>query len=304
MITDNILTDCGYKWVDVKEPHEEDITRLTTEFELPYLLVQDCLKPEHLPKYEFTEEGHFLMLRSFDSQSGKDAITVQDLTRKVALFITHGRVITIHRVDLAHLDKVEDRLKTHTPRTLQGLVHMIVLATIRSYEEPLAGLEDLYDEFETEILEKHSETLSTTRLYLFRRRLFVLKRMLKQTEEALYQFREFWDEQPSMLQDLRENCNQLYFRLDEISDNFEHLFQLYISLNDQRANGVMRVLTVFSTILLPLNFIASFYGMNFEFLPGLRSESAPLVLTVLMMSVCIFAIWYFRRKGWFRTPRN
>lgn len=141
-------------------------------------------------------------------------------------------------------------------------------------------------------------------MYVFRRRIFVLKRMIKQTEDALYQFREFWDDYPSMLQDLRENCNQLYFRLDEISDNFEHLFQLYVSLRDQRANEVMKILTVFSTILLPLNFIASFYGMNFEYLPGLKSVYAPHILTALMGGISIAAVWYFRRKGWFKTPKN
>lgn len=305
MITDNIITNRDFKWVDVKDPHEEDVNRLVSDFELPYLLVQDCLKPEHLPKYEFTDDGHFLMLRGYDSGAGLDAISVQELTRKLALFITPGRMIAIHRVALPFLDKISEKcLKTDFPLTLQGLVHMVVLATIRSYEEPLDKLQDLYDDFEEQILDKQQEKLSTTRMYVFRRRIFVLKRMIKQTEDALYQFREFWDEYPGMLQDLKENCNQLYFRLDEISDNFEHLFELYISLRDQRANEVMRILTVFSTILLPLNFIASFYGMNFEYLPGLHNEYAVIFLTVLMGGISIAAVWYFRRKGWFNSPRD
>lgn len=305
MITDHIITNRDFKWVDVQEPHEEDLNRLNSEFELPYLLVQDCLKPEHLPKYELTDDGHFLMLRSYDVEAGIDAISVQDLTRKIALFITPGRIITIHRVELPYLLKVADKCsRADFPKTIQSLVHMLVLATIRSYEEPLGKLQDLYDDFEEQILDKKREKLSTTRMYIFRRRLFVLKRMIKQTEEVLYQFREFWDDHPSMLQDLRENCNQVYFRLDEISDNFENLFELNILLNDQRANEVMRILTVFSTILLPLNFIASFYGMNFEYLPWLHYQYAPHALMVLMLGISIAAIWYFKRQGWFKTTRD
>jgi magnesium transporter len=102
-----------------------------------------------------------------------------------------------------------------------------------------------------------------------------------------------------MLQDLRENIDQIYFQLDELSDNFEHLFQLHISLNDQRANDIMKVLTVFSSVLLPLNFIASFYGMNFEHIPGLHSTNALFLLIIVMILISVGSIWFFKRKGWF-----
>lgn len=305
MITENLLSNRNFSWFDVQEPHSDDFEKLNKEFSLPYLLVQDTLRPEHLPKYEYTEEGHFLMMRSFDHECGEEATTVQDLTRKIALFITHDRLVTIHRVELAYLSKVIEKCKkTDLTRTIQGLVHQVVLATIRSYEEPINNLQNLYDDFETEVLSKKMERLDTTRIYRFRRQIFVIKRILKQTNDALYRSKEFWDEYPSMLQDLKENIDQLYFQLDEISDNFEHLFQLHIALNDQRANEVMKVLTVFSTILLPLNFLASFYGMNFTRIPGLESENALHLVILAMVFISVGGIWFFRFKGWFQTPRE
>lgn len=304
MITDHLLHLKDLSWIDVQEPRNEDFERLNAEFNLPYLLVQDCLRPEHLPKYECTDEGHFLMLRSFDGESDRDAISVQDLTRKIALFITEGRLVTIHRVQLNYIDRISEKAnKDESSKTLQSLIHQIVLAVIRSYENPITSLQDLYDDFEDDVLSR-SENLSNTRIYHFRRRIFVLKRMLKQTNDSLYRFRDFWEEHPSMLQDLRENIDQLYFHLDEISDNFEHLFELYISLTSQRANEVMKVLTVFSTILLPLNFVASFYGMNFEHLPGLQSPTALYLLMAFMIFLVAGAIWYFKKRGWFQTIRD
>ncbi len=305
MITENLLTNRDFSWFDVVEPHTMDFDRLSSEFNLPYLLVQDTLRPEHLPKYEFTEEGHFLMMRSFDTESTHDATTVQELTRKIALYITEDRVLSIHRVELDYIGKIaESCKKSDTPRTLQGLVHKIILAVIRSYETPIDVLQDQYEDFETDILSKKMEQLGTKRIYHFRRKLFVMKRILKQTNDALTRSKELWEEYPSLLQDIRENIDQLYFQLDEISDNFEHLFELHIALNDQRANEVMKVLTVFSTVLLPLNFIASFYGMNFIYLPGLESKSAIYILLSIMVIISIFAVFYFRRKGWFTTPKE
>ena len=305
MITEYPLPGRNFTWIDVQEPHSHDFERLSTEFNLPYLLVQDTLRPEHLPKYEFTEEGHFLMMRNFDSESDKEATTVQELTRKIALFITDDRLITIHRVDLDYLHNVAERArKSDLPKTMQGLVHKVVLAAIKSYEQPVSNLQDLYDGFEQDILEKKAQSLSTKRIYTFRRQLFVIKRILRQTNDALLRFKEFWGEHPSMLQDLRENIDQHYFQLDEISSNFEHLFQLHISLNDQRANEVMKILTVFSSILLPLNFLASFYGMNFNALPGLDSKGALWILVAVMVFLSLISIWFFRRRGWFNTVKE
>ncbi len=305
MITEKLLTKRDFSWIDVTEPQNADFDRLNQEFNLPYLLVQDTLRPEHLPKYEESEAGHFFMMRSFDEDSGQDDTTVQELTRKIALFITQDRLITIHRVDLPFLDGLAERAqKNENPKTLHGLVHQVILSVIRTYEAPITRLQDVYDGFEYQVLSKQNEHLSTTRIYHFRRQIFLLKRILKQTNDALYRFRDFWIDHQSMLQDLRENLDQLYFQLDEVSDNFEHLFELHIALNDQRANDVMKLLTVFSSILLPLNFIASFYGMNFEFLPGLHSQNALVILCGFMTLVTIIAIWIFKRRGWFHTAKE
>lgn len=305
MLTEKLLTKRDFTWIDVQEPEQADFDRLNSEFNLPYLLVQDTLRPEHLPKFEEAEDGSFLMMRSFDNDCSIEDTTVQGLTRKIALFISDHRVITIHRVELDYLDAVAEKSqKGEQTKTIQGLVHQIILASIRTYESPVYNLQDLYDEFEQDVLAKKAESLSTKRIYHFRRQLFVLKRILKQTNDALFRMRDYWAEQPSMLQDLRENIDQLYFQLDEISDNFDHLFELHIALNEQKANEVMKILTVFSSILLPLNFIASFYGMNFSRLPGLDSNEALYALVGFMILTTILAILYFRKKGWFNTNRE
>ena len=305
MLTEKLVTKRDFTWIDVQEPEQADFDRLNSEFNLPYLLVQDTLRPEHLPKFEEAENGSFLMMRSFDKECSLEDTTVQGLTRKIALFINDNRVITIHRVELDYLDAIAEKAqRTDQPKTIQGLVHQIILASIRTYENPVYNLQDLYDDFEHEVLAKKSERLSTSRIYHFRRQLFLLKRILKQTNDALFRMKDYWVEYPSMLQDLRENIDQLYFQLDEISDNFEHLFELHIALNDQRANEVMKVLTVFSTILLPLNFLASFYGMNFTRLPGLDSDEALYTLIGIMVFLSAAAIFYFRKKGWFSSPKE
>lgn len=305
MISQNLLVNREFSWQDVVTPKEEDFHSLSEVFGLSYLLVQDTLRPEHLPKYECTEEGHFFILRAFDKDSKEDADTVQELTRKIVFFIKDSeKLFTIHRVELDYLTKIKEKFQRgEIPKTFQGLVHHLILNSIRTYEPPVVKLQELYDSFEEEILSKKTESLDTKRIYLFRRKLFLIKRLLRETDDALYRSKEFWEDNPSLQQDLKENINQIYFKLDEISDNFEHLFELHIALMDQRANEVMKILTVFSTILLPLNFIASFYGMNFDFLPGLHSVHALTTIVLIMGLISIGGFWYFKRKGWFHRAK-
>lgn len=306
MITENLLPNKKFSWYDVTSPEDEEFSKVASDFNLPFLLVQDCLKPEHLPKYEETEDGHhFFMMRSYDQGAPHDSTTVQDLTRKVALFISSDRLVTIHRKELHHLTKVMNRCEKPDsfPKNIQMLVHQIVLDAIRTYEDPIVQLQDMYDDFETDVLSKRCD-MDMMKVYRFRRKLFVLKRILKQTNDGLYRFRDFWEKNLSMLQDLKENLDQLYFQLDEISDNFEHLLELQIQWDDQKANDVMKTLTVFSTVLLPLNFIASFYGMNFEHLPGLSSPHALAGISIFMVVVWIVCLIYFRYRGWFKTRRT
>lgn len=302
MIREQLKKD-GLTWVDAEEPQSEDIGQLGQDYGLPHLLIQDTLRPEHLPKFEETDEGYFLMMRSFDREATSEEITIQSLTRKIALFVAGNNLITIHRVYLSHIDAVALRAnKSDQPKTIQNLVHQIALATIRTYEDPLVDIQEEYDEFEQDILAKKLENISNTRIYLFRRKVFLIKRILRQLSDAFLKSKDFWGEQSSLLQDLKENIDQIYFQLDEISDNFDHLFELHVALNDQRANQVMKVLTVFSTIFLPLNFIASFYGMNFIHIPGLDSHYAFVIVSMVMLFISLTGIWYLKIKGWFSSP--
>lgn len=303
MITENVVIKRHYSWIDIERPLKVDYEFLKEEFKLPQLLVQDCIKPGHLPKYEHMEEGHFLLSRAFDPASDMDDITVPGLTNKLGIFIMKERIITVHNVELNFLRKFADLNRDNFPDTLPGMAHQMMRAIILTYEEPIMKLQNNYEDFEHEVLSRSTEFLSTNRVYHFRRQIFVLKSMLKQNQIALFHCKEFWGSHNSLLQDLREDIDQMYFRLDDLSHNFDQLFALYLSINEQRSNEVMKVLTIFATILLPLTFISSFYGMNFEHLPGIHTTFGLGATILLMVFFTFIAIWYFNRRGWFK-PRT
>ena len=129
----NVIEQIGCHWVDVVGPTREELQEIAEEFNLPPTVVEDCLDPEHLPKYERFEDAAFLILRARDHSAPDDASTVQELTRKVAVFQRDSFVLTVHRIDLAEIAAIRERFADsvglHGPHSI---LTALVLATFNS----------------------------------------------------------------------------------------------------------------------------------------------------------------------------
>jgi len=298
MITENVSITSEYSWVDIEGPLPGDKEFLHQEFKLSPLLIQDCLRPDHLPKYERTLNGHFIMGRAFNHMSLISDISMLKLTHQFALFITEDRLVSIHDGKVLLLRKIIHSEDQAPAPNIRVLAHQILKSLIGTYDAAVSILQTHYEKIEYTVLTS-KEILSNGLVYEFRRKLFVLKGVLKLFQNSLHSGRQFFHEDTALLQDLEETIEQLYFRFDNISNNFDQLFAIYLTINDQKNNEVMRILTVFASIMLPLTFIASFYGMNFEYLPGLHSRAGLIGILSVMVTSTFFTIWYFNRKNWF-----
>lgn len=302
MITENIVISKDFSWIDIENPLKADFDFIEEEFNLPPLLVQDCLRPEHLPKYEKTQSGFFFMLRLYDRSCQKGDITIQKLTNKLAIFVTESRVVTIHNELVYPVRKfAELREKKGFPSEVHSLTYQILRICIISFEDLILKLQKEYEEFEKEILSKDTELLSNTRVYEFRRKLYVVRGILELTQHSLYHSASFWSDHNSLQQDVRENIDQIYFRLEGLAHNFDQLFALHLSINEQKSNDVMKILTVFASIMLPLTFIASFYGMNFDHIPGLHTTTGFVGAIVVMATTTFVTVWFFNKRKWFKS---
>lgn len=302
MISENVVITPDFSWTDIESPMKVDFDFIEEEYGLPPMLVQDCLRPEHLPKFEKTSAGHFFLVRIFDPSSQTGAITSQRLTHKLAIFISGNRVITIHNHPILALQRfMELRHREGFPKDVRRLTHQLLRISVMSFEEILGRFQSNYEAFETDVLAGDSSLLTTKHVFEFRRKLYVIKGLLEQTLHSLSHSLNFWGEAATLQQDIKENIDQIYFRLEGLSHNFDQLFNLYLAMNDQRNNDTMKILTVFSSIMLPLTFIASFYGMNFNHIPGLQSTTGLVGAVVLMATTTFVTIWFFNKKNYFKS---
>lgn len=290
----------GFTWIDVVGPTREELQELAKQYGLYPTVVEDCLDPDHLPKFERLGDATFLILRVHDDAAPDDAGTIQELTRKIAVFCRGDFLITVHRVDLHEVATLRDRFGaggTGEPCTLSPLLFGLAHATLDSYDAPLARDEKTLDAFEAAIFDK-GEPPSLKRAHDLKRRVSLTRRILFHTSNVLQKLLPPAERAAPLFQDLRESVEAYLFWADQLLEEVNLLLQVHLSMASHRTGEVMRVLTVFSAFFLPLTFIVGIYGMNFAHMPELSQRWGYPAVLVLMLAVVI-AIWtWFRKRGW------
>lgn len=295
-----------FTWIDVYDPSRAELQVLARQYGLHETSVEDCLDPEHLPKYERIGETTFLIFRVYDPNASERASSVQELTRKIALFLRHDFALTVHRVDLPLTRSLRDRfagLGAESTCSPLELLAALVRGALASYEKPLNAAEEAVDQFEEGLFRPDAPTPSLAKVHFLKRRVSLMKRMLLQTVSVVQRFTPTGERAQPVYQDLRENAESYHFWADELLEEVNNLLGMQVAMASHRTNEVMRVLTVFSAFFLPLTFIVGVYGMNFDWMPELRVRWGYPAALLLMAAVSLVIFFWFRRRGWLRRTR-
>jgi magnesium transporter len=302
-------TDPPFTWIDVVDPTRQELSEISQRYGLHPMTVADSLEPEHLPKYERIGGTTFIIVRAFDTASPGHCSTLHEMTRKVAIFYGADFLITIHRTEQPFLtalmeqnrraappDGISERRKGFLPRLVIDLVN----GAVATYEKPLQDAETAIDAFEATVFGEHELRGLLRRIYLVKRRVTLMRRMLSHTLDAVKKLVPGSEPTAPLYQDLRENVESMHFWAEELLEDVNNLLSIQLAMASHRTNEVVRVLTVFSVFFLPLTFIVGVYGMNFEYMPELRHHwGYPGVLIGMGVVTLIIYLW-FRSRGWLR----
>lgn len=295
----DVLADEGCRWVDVIGPDHGELLALADEFGLPPSVVEDCLDPEHLPKYERFDGATFMIIRARDHAAPDDASTVQELTRKVAIFQRNGLILTVHRIDLAEIGAIRDRFRAAAGTATQhAILAALVVAALDSYEKPLDTTQQVLDRFEEGVFEEDIPAPTLRDAFNLKRRVTLTRRIMFQTSHVLQKMSPPTERHDPLYQEMRETADAYLFWVEQLLDEVNQLLQLHLTMSSNKTNEVMRILTVFSAFFLPLTFIVGVYGMNFHFMPELNQRWGYPAVLALMLALCVGIFTWFRRRGW------
>lgn len=289
-------------WLDVTAPSPEEISRLAASYDLHPLALQDCLDPEHLPKHERLGEATFVIVRAYDEAAPPDGVTIQQMTRKVAVFGGPAFLLTVHRKEMPFLDAFKTGWRSRDPAAidLERIVVGLIGAVVATYEKPLEEAEHILDDFEEALFDGKRAEAGLEEIHVVKRRVTLIKRTLWQTLAVVQKLHPPSEGPSPAYQDLRESIESLHTYADELQQNVNNLQSIQLSVASHRTNEVMRILTVFSAFFLPLTFIVGIYGMNFRRMPELEWSYGYPVTIVLMAGVCLGIYLWFRQRGWMR----
>ena len=298
-------TEPAFRWIDVVAPDRDELFAIANEFGFHANAVEDCLDPWHLPKHEKIDGATFVILRVADPHASGSGTSVQELTRKIAIFFRPGLLVTIHRAELDVITKLRERFRNPEPSpVLQiDLLGALFNGSLDSFEGPLDRADDEVDTLEDELLGPGHQMPDLEVIHVLKRRVTIIKRLLWQTTVVLQRLVPIHERGHAVIQDVKENAEAYFFYADTLVEEISNLLHIHVALSSHRTNEVMRVLTVFAAFFLPLTFIVGVYGMNFDWMPELRARwGYPAVLGLMAVVCVVIAVWFYRR-GWLRRGR-
>lgn len=297
------------RWIDICGPNEAELLQLSQEFQIPEPMLLACLDPDHLPKVYRADSFNFAILRAYDERAPQDSSTVQECTRKLAIFIGEHFLLTIHRAPLSWVQTVWAAMeKKQKPLAAAGVMHDLIEECIFTYETPIDASALEMEKLEEMVFQSKKAGSTSSEIleaaYLAKKRASLFKRLLRLTRDLLPQVSRLGEANSPAIQGLKEEADRFYFYSDDLVETSNDLVQLSISLTADRTNHVVRLLTLVSIFLMPLNLVVGIYGMNFQEMPELRWKFGYPGVLLFMVALEVMIYFVLRRMGWIHTSKK
>ena len=293
------------RWYDIRGLHDVELIRsLGQQFDLHPLVLEDILDTEQRPKFEEYDNSFFLLLQALSLMTQAQAVEVE--TEQVSIYAKEGVVLSFQENDTDLFPGVRTRIRSGQgkikKRGADYLAYALADNIVDHYYLLLDQLETLLDELEEEIL-REARRDSKQRIHQLKLQSITLRKVVSPLRDAVNQFAKC--ENPIMgedtnmfVRDLHDHTEQIMENIDSYRDLIGGLYDLFVSEVSFKMNSVMQVLTIISTIFIPLTFLAGIYGMNFKHMPELEWRYSYYVLWGIMAIIALGLIYYFRRRNW------
>ncbi|MEP6743586.1 MAG: magnesium/cobalt transporter CorA [bacterium] len=290
-------------WVDMESPTDADDHVLLDVFRFHPLTVEDCRANRHHPKVEEFPDYLYFIVHAIKT----DAIPERFNTIELDGFLGFNYVLTYHHEAFASIDKVKQSIRS-TPVVCQRgapfLLHQIIDSIVDDYLPVMDDFDERINELEDNIftLRRPNDQILEEILGL-KRSVLRLRRISSKQLEVLYRMShgQFALIAGPVLPFFRDIYDHLV-RVTDLAESYRDLIsgslEAYLSVVSNRLNEIMKVLTIFSAIMLPLTFIAGVYGMNFENMPELHSRYGYYAVWAIMIVVAVGMLGLFWKRGW------
>jgi magnesium transporter len=286
-------------WLDIVGIHDAVVIESVGQlFHIHPLVLEDVMNSTSRPKVEFFDDYMFITLKMLET----DVSTGEVQKEQLSLIVSEKFVIMFQEKPGDHFDPIRERILTAKGkvRSKDGyyLAYLILDTVVDNYIATNETLLAQIEQVEKSVLQHPSEH-TLHRILALRKEVIDLKRGIDPLKEAINTMSREMDEEISKYyKDLYDHIIYESENLSMYREMIVNLMDLYHSTLSVKMNQVMKVLTIITTIFVPLTFIVGVYGMNFDYMPELHQHNGYYVVMGGMGLLVLLMLVYFRRKRW------
>jgi magnesium transporter len=297
------LKENATKWIHVMGVHDVDIVKqICNYYNVHPLVIEDIPSVGQRPKIEVMPTGIYTVLREYDVHR-KDIHSEQ-----VSIVFGKGYVLSFQETAQDIFDPIRVRVRQPGGNIRKGhpdyLAYALLDLIVDKYFVVLEHIGDSIELLEDDLIEEGTADM-LTEIYKLKRILIAFRRHIWPLRQVIMKLQRDYpmhvrDEIHVYMRDLYDHIIRVTDHVETYRESITGMLDIYLSRVSNKMNEVMQVLTVVSTIFIPLTLMASIYGMNWEWIPEIQilgSFGYPIFL-IAMVVVTSILIMYFRRIDW------
>ena len=296
----------GYNlWIDAVNPTESELSNLQQSFSLDEKAFETYENQSKKSQIRVLEDHTLTIFLSMKYKS------IDNLdTEAVYFFLGRGWLITIHSSNVDLITRVRKMFAEKNKKIIESpvdsLYYSILASIVEKYEQLLTAIELKVMEFEKESLYRPS-IVTLQKLDILSRQAIVLRRQFWQARHIMNFLTHMEEDKDDIkyLQIVYDDINQLIDLVESYRDTVNSVREIYSGSVSLQLNDTMRILTVFSSILLPLTFLTSIFGMQGFDLNNIHSIPQGFTILLIAMTIISITLFYmFWKRQWIIIPGN
>ncbi|MBK7428595.1 MAG: magnesium/cobalt transporter CorA [Saprospiraceae bacterium] len=290
-------------WYDLRGLHDVDlIQKIGLKFKIHPLGLEDILHPGQRPKFDEFDDGNLIFLTALSFNADNLLVTEQ-----IGIFFKPGLVISFQENESDLFEPIKERFLKEGSRLRQKnstyLVYALMDLVVDQYFEVLDKIETQIQDLESDISDnenhqfKHHWHLMRGDILLMRKITLPLREVANRLQKLEDPYEA--DQHYLYIRDLYDHILNITEALETCRESLVGVNDLYQNQINMRTNKIMQVLTIISTIFIPITFIVGVYGMNFRVMPELEWKHGYYAVWGLMIFMAGAMIVYFKKQRWF-----
>lgn len=290
-------------WINIDGIKDSDtLISVGKKFGLHPLLLEDIASNDQRPKIEEQENQLFITLRMMEYFDSTDTFD----SDQISFVLGKDYLLTFQEKKGDNFHSNRERIRNAKGKIRKCgadyLLYSLLDTIVDNYYVVLEKTGEKIENLELELIEKADKS-HLQELYVLKNDVFYLKKLtwpLRELINKLIRDSNYLikDETRMYFKDVYDHCLHIIDTIESYRDLLASMMDLYLNSVSNRLNEVMKILTVISTIFIPLTFITSVYGMNFKYMPELEMKYSYPILIVVMLIIISAQLYYFKKKRW------